>query len=341
MGVRLLIDAIVRQTTVLIAQLSTSGGLRAPLAHVAGQVFLELARELENQGVPTKVRADMFGLALRTYQRRTQRLAQSRTDQGRSLWGAVFEYLGESPVVAREELFRRFRHDDDGSVRGVLRDLVESGLVFASGSGRSTVYRRATDEELGRLRSDDDGPSRDAFVWSVVFRTGPTTAEGIAEECGLARAEVDQALASLVSAGRVEAVAPVEGASATATTYRSRELVIPLDDPIGWEAAVQDHYSACVKTIAGKLRVEQTARLGDQIGGSTYHFTIWRGHPHEDEVLGELRRFRERMTALRARVDRFNGDAGVPAQHIRVDAYYGQCLVEDDEDDSLSNEDNE
>ncbi len=35
MDAKLLIDAIVQQTTVLIAHLSTSAGLRAPLAHVA------------------------------------------------------------------------------------------------------------------------------------------------------------------------------------------------------------------------------------------------------------------------------------------------------------------
>ena len=37
MDVKLLIDAIVRQTTVLIAQLSTRAGIRAPLAHGAGK----------------------------------------------------------------------------------------------------------------------------------------------------------------------------------------------------------------------------------------------------------------------------------------------------------------
>jgi hypothetical protein len=41
---RLLVDAIVQQTTVLIAQRSTRAGLRAPLAHIADQVFLELAK---------------------------------------------------------------------------------------------------------------------------------------------------------------------------------------------------------------------------------------------------------------------------------------------------------
>jgi hypothetical protein len=39
MNLKLLIDGIVRQTTVLVAQLSTSAGVRAPLAHIANEVF--------------------------------------------------------------------------------------------------------------------------------------------------------------------------------------------------------------------------------------------------------------------------------------------------------------
>ncbi len=61
---QVLIDAVVRQTTILIAQLATSGGARAPLAHVASQVFLDLADELDAQGVSRKVSADMFGMGL-------------------------------------------------------------------------------------------------------------------------------------------------------------------------------------------------------------------------------------------------------------------------------------
>ena len=47
MNGQLLIDAIVQQVTVLIAQLATSGGLRATVAHIANQVFEQLAHELE------------------------------------------------------------------------------------------------------------------------------------------------------------------------------------------------------------------------------------------------------------------------------------------------------
>jgi hypothetical protein len=82
MNVRLLIDGIVHQTTVLLAQLSTAAGVRAPLAHVADQVFLDLSREIESQGIGRKVVADMFGMALRAYQKKVQRLDESATAAG-------------------------------------------------------------------------------------------------------------------------------------------------------------------------------------------------------------------------------------------------------------------
>jgi hypothetical protein len=328
MNVRLLIDAIVRQTTVLIAQIATSGGLRAPLAHVAGQVFMDLARELENQGVPSRVRADMFGMALRTYQRHTQRLAQSRTDRGRTLWEAVFGYLEENSVVTRDELFRRFRHDDEGSLRGVLRDLTDSGLVFASGSGQSSAYRIATPDEVGKMQRSGDSSGVEAFVWSAVYRGGASgsTLDALVDATGMAKADVEAALVSLTRAQRVERIE-----TGDTTMYRSQELVLGLEDPTGWEASVLDHYTALVKTIAQKLGVDQKASLSDEVGGSTYHFTLFRGHPLEAEVLGELRRFRERMTALRARVDRVSADHPARTDRIRVDAYYGQCVLEEDD----------
>src|SRR5262245_10488466 len=152
MTVRTLIDGIVRRTMVLIAQLATSGGLRAPLAHVAEQVFVELSKELENQGLTKKVTADMFGMALRTYQRRTNRLSQSVTDRGRSLWEAVLDFIQTDGPVSRDEVLARFRHDDSISVRGVLRDLTEAGVAFSSGSGSHAVYRLATNEEITKIQ---------------------------------------------------------------------------------------------------------------------------------------------------------------------------------------------
>ena len=325
MNTRVLIDAIVRQTMVLIAQLATSGGLRSPLAHVAGQAFLELSKELESQGVTKKVSADMFGMALRTYQRRTQRLSQSRTDRGRSLWEALLDHIEQNGVVRREEIFHRFRHDDEASLRGVLRDLTESGLVFASGSGRSAVYRLATKDELGAARRSDP-VGLEAFVWSVVYREGGGSIDAIAQASGMSVKDLRPLLDALTNTGRIERVT-----SGEREEYRSRNLVLGFDDPAGWEASVLDHFSTMVRTIAKKLAGDQRARLADEVGGSTYHFTLWRGHPLEAEVLSELRRFRERMSDLRARVDAYNAEHGEQAQSLAVDAYYGQTVTEEED----------
>ena len=104
MNVRLLVDGIVRQTTILIAQLSTASGVRSPLAHVADQIFFDLAREIEAQGVKKHVAADMFGLVLRSYQKKMQRLAQSSSMRDRTLWQAILELI-ETEQPTRSRIF--------------------------------------------------------------------------------------------------------------------------------------------------------------------------------------------------------------------------------------------
>jgi hypothetical protein len=322
---QLLIDSIVRQTTVLIAQLATSGGVRAPLAHVAGQVFVELARELEAQGVSRKVSADMFGVALRTYQRKTQRLRESVTVRGRSLWEAVLEFLQSEEVVTRGRVLSRFRHDDQVLVRGVLRDLTEGGFVFATGSG-DTAFRAARPEELDKLRDAGEPGALDALLWGIIYREGPIDRAGLTEGGRVSGEALDGALARLLAQGRIEA-SEHEGA----TRYASRQLYIPLDASSGWEAAVYDHFHALVRTICSKLARGPSASEQDRAGGSTYSFTVWPGHPHHDEVLATLERFRAEQSALRAKVDAYNAHSGVPERHRTLVTYAGQHLLEEGE----------
>ena len=55
-----------------------------------------------------KVGAEMFGMALRAYIREVQRLEESSTEQGRSLWNAVYRSLQDSGVVTRDDVVHRF-----------------------------------------------------------------------------------------------------------------------------------------------------------------------------------------------------------------------------------------
>jgi len=326
-NIQLLIDSIVRQTTVLIAQLATAGGTRAPLAHVANQVFLELVRELEQQGVSRKVGADMFGMALRSYQRKIQRVSESNTDRGRSLWEAIFDYLDEEKIATRSQVLARFHRDDDQLVRGVLHDLTESGLIFSSGTGDGTVYRMATGEDLAHLRTtqaDAQAPSLDAMLWVVIYRAGPIGQEELAKRVSIADNVLKASLGRLVKAARVECDA--------CGAYRCLKLEVPYGSSTGWEAAVFDHFQAVVKTICAKLLTDQTSSPRDRIGGSTYTFVTWPGHPLQAEVLGGLAQFRERADDLRARVDAYNAEHGIPERHQKVTSYGGQCLVQEESD---------
>src|SRR5688572_23294660 len=151
MNGRLLIDAVVQQVTVLIAQLATSGGVRAPVAHIANQVFVQLARELESQGVSRKASADMFGMALRAYQRKLRPLTEAATDPGSTLWRAALEFIRSLPLVTRLQLTERFARDEERQLMSVVHDLIEGGLVFRSGSGAQAVYRAASEADLGEL----------------------------------------------------------------------------------------------------------------------------------------------------------------------------------------------
>src|ERR1700742_2505662 len=294
MNTAVLIDAIVRQTTVLIASLATASAQRTPLSRVADQVFADLVRELSDQGVGHKVIADMFGIALRTYHARVARLATSRTDTGRSLWEAVLSYVEEAGPLTRLELLHRFQSDDEATVRGVLRDLVDSELLYQTGRAEQTSYRAADAREtIGRRR---DPETLDRIVQVAIYRHGPVERARLAElvpvldeallEASLARLCTERAILREVEDGVVK--------------YDSETCVIAFGDPVGWEAAVFDHYQAMVTALVSKLRLgKRSAALSDRIGGSTFVFDLWSGHPLEPEILGLLRALRVTAMDLR------------------------------------------
>jgi hypothetical protein len=323
-NVDVLIDSIVRQTTVLIAQLATAAGVRAPLAHVANKVFVDLTKELRQQGVGQKVIADMFGMALRTYQSKVQRLSESGTYGGRSLWEATLEFVQDRDIVLRADVLNRFRNDDPGGVRAVLRDLVDSGLIFRSGQGDATAYRAATPEEYRLTNPGDDRDGLVSMVLVALNRYAPATVRDLAAAIPLEEAITQKHLDALVREGRARRL---EGPGEA--RFECVTCVIPLGSSAGWEAAVFDHFQAMVTAICTKLRLGRTvATKTDWVGGSTYGFDVWPEHPHNEEVLGFLGATRERAAALRAKVEAFNeAHPGEASESQRVLVYVGQTAL--------------
>lgn len=319
---QVLIDNIFRQTTILIAQLATSGGVRAPLAQLADRVFLDLARELEQQGISRKVSADMFGMALRSYRRRIRQLGESSTERGRSLWEVVLEYLSRGELVTRDEVMRRFHHDEEALVKGVLNDLCESGLVFRLGAGKGAAYRAATANEIATLRERNEGLLE--LVWVLIYREGPLTEGELSQRTSLKLEPLRACLNELVDTGRIER--HDDG------RFQSRSLVIELGASAGWEAALFDHFQAVVRTMGTRLQSPDGVECPS--GGSTYTFSVWAGHPYEEEVKNLLREFRARHSALRKRVKAYNDVHAIPAQHDRVTAYGGVCVTSEEADET-------
>jgi hypothetical protein len=318
MDSQLLIDQVVRQTMILIAQLATSGGTRAPLAHIADRVFLELARELEAQGLSRKVTADMFGVALRSYRRRIQRLSESVTVRGRSLWSAVLDFVPEDRLVTRGEVLTKFHLDEELQVRAILSDLCESGLLLQLGRGVSTAYRAATTGELAALEASTDGLAQ--LVWLLVYREGPLTREALLERARGEHGRIDAALEALCESGRVQLI---DG------SYSSREVVVARNAAAGWEAAMLDHFQAMVKTLCARLRGEGDPTTS---GGSTYSFDVAAEHPLAARVYGTLERIRTELTALRAEVERYNAEHSDEPTPELVTIYVGQHVLSEPAD---------
>jgi hypothetical protein len=328
----LLIDSIVRQTTVLIASLATAAGHRPSLAHVANQVLANLVTELKAQGLGNKVIADMFGMALRTYHDRVARLAESQSETGRSLWDAVLGYIEDRELILRADVLRRFSRDGDAMVRGVLRDLVNSGLVFRSGQGDHTAYRASTPDER-KLSGGSDGEADANMILVAIHRHGPCKAADVQKLVPLAEAALEPLLARLVTTGRLVREEAPDGAR-----YRLDRIYIPCGASEGWDAAVLDHYQAVITAICAKLRGGGTqARADESIGGSTYHLDVWEGHPLEREALGFLASMRRQAVALRSAVEAHNGAHARPpdAREIRIISYVGQAVLIEGEDDEV------
>jgi hypothetical protein len=217
-------------------------------------------------------------------------------------------------------------NDEESQVRAVLRELCDSQLVFSSGTGQGTSYRAASEEDLATLQKQRGNDGADELIVALMYREAPLTLGEIAAKAQLEVAEIEPVVARLLSEGRIQGVD-----DAGEPRYRAGALLIPFGAPVGWEAAIFDHFKALVTTILCKLRDPHVAALDDVVGGSTYTIDVWDDHPLAQEVYGALARVRRSLGDLRTRVQTFNETREVPDRHTRVVIYAGQCLIQEDD----------
>jgi hypothetical protein len=267
----------------------------------------------------------MFGLALRSYQRKIQRLTESASHENRSLWEAVLEFLTDNGPTRRDHLLERFRYDDEPTVLAALNDLITSGLVYASGRSETAVYGATTDAARAELVDDDLEDTIATLVWGLVFRNPGITASELLRTSQFGTPSTTSAIARLLDDGRVTRTRDSDDAPLTAAPY-----VIPLGARAGWEAAVLDHFYSVANAVAAKARALATGNGQDsRVGGSTIHFGVYPGHPLEAEVYGSLGRIRVELNELWQRVVAFNQANPIADEAAtRVTVYFGQYVRE-------------
>lgn len=321
MHYKLLIDGIVRQTTVLLAQISTASGIRAPLARVADQVFLNLTQEIEAQGITKAVVADMFGIALRTYQKKIRRMEQSATDADRTLWEAVYAFVGEG-TRTRQRVFQRFHQDGEREVAAVLSDLVASGLVFVTGAGDNVAYGANTEHTRAFVQSAGNVDALANVVWSQLFQTQTATKAELLALLGVEPALLASAIQELIDTGRV--VDHGERLSA-------RNVVI-VPGGTGKEAAMLDHFRAVAKVLAAK------AKLGPvdvSTGGATFVFSVFEGHPYAERVRALFAEHSSSVRELWKQVSDYNRSIDLQREDAdQISFYLGQVNELRDSEDS-------
>ena len=122
----------------------------------------------------------MFGLALRTYQKKMQRLTASVTEPERTLWQAVLDVLVQEGSVSRARLLRLFARDGEKETIGVLTDLVNSGLAYTSGRGPSMLYGTTSSADQQRMSEAQGGDAIANMMCSVDWPYGEESAAHVA-----------------------------------------------------------------------------------------------------------------------------------------------------------------
>ena len=316
---------IVRHTSVLIAGLSTAEGDRSPLNHIVSEVFAGLSRELEKLGVRHAVAADMCGMALRSYRQKVQRLRESETSPGVTLWAAIHNFISELPGITLQRVMEEFPGDEELTIRALLRDMIDNGWLFSTGRGVGTTYRVPSKEELEEIgaRLDEDScESLAALIWLQLYREGEMTRQSIQEFVNVSAARIDEALSFLLSESRID-VRTENGVDA----FVSSKLRIPVGEEAGWEAAVADHHRVLCNAIAAKVtRGVQTSHPDDLNGGTTLAFDLWPGHPREGDVRRLLADVRAKALPLWDEFVEYKGPRREGG--YKVHFYFGQYLSE-------------
>jgi hypothetical protein len=321
MYARLLVDEVVRQTAVLLAELVTRSEERALLSEVQTELLLHLDNELRQRGLSQSARIEALGTTRAAYVQAMKHGRISVTEPSCSLSEAIFRIVTEHGLASREQLAAHFAQDDEERVSGAIERLVGSGLLFRAGRQGAEVLRAPSASDLSQACYLDAETGLDQLVRAVIYREGPLSFAELTQRLNAGEAKLHACLERL---GEQRQVSKVNDGNVT--RYGAREFSVPLESPTGMEASVLDHLQAVTRALLHRLQLDVT-RISDENGVSTYTLDVWESHPYSAEARGLLREFRERVSNLRKRIEAYNAASKASRALRPVRIYFGQRVA--------------
>jgi len=214
----------------------------------------------------------------------------------------------------------RFRYEPDCMVRGILRELVSTGLVDRNGRGASAELSATVEIEMTPTSGQSKEDANAALAWVQVYRRGPIGFEPLAKITQLPHDELNDALNKLLGDRRIE--------RDSCFNYSAPSCVPRVGEQASWQASIFDHYRALVDAIIIKLNVGRTqTQMRDKVGGTTLSFDVWPEHPFASEIFGLLARFRSEAIPLWEEVAKHNQKNHTPPDGVsKVTFYFGQAV---------------
>jgi hypothetical protein len=170
----------------------------------------------------------------------------------------------------------------------------------------------------------------------TVYRHGPLTLAELSTHVRVSDDVLARVVDAMTSTGRVR-----RDDTDTTPRFTSESCLIAHGERAGWEAALLDHYHALVRAMCAKLEQGRNqSQPDDRVGGSTYSFDVWPGHPYAERVYALLATHRAEMSALWNEASAHATSTGTPpTTRDRVTFYFGQNVTSEQPVQEPSHED--
>ncbi|MEM9068699.1 MAG: hypothetical protein AAGE52_09340 [Myxococcota bacterium] len=314
LDVRLLLELLLEGGGELVASLATAQGRRESLEHLEDLVFLHTTETLRRRGYSAKVITDLFGLSsLTSLRRKLRKIKSGRLLRTRSLRQAILSRVAEGDVD-RQELLAHLKTRDAVIVKGVLRDLIDEGVIREGAGG----YELA----LAHTQTTDPSDHGLQGLMHILLGHRAMTAAELQGTLGVPEERVLEVSQGLIERGVVRRKGDSFEAGPNWNLY-------PATDVSEAVTSLVHHFRAVGAAIIGTVRKwdsEEKVSPHTPPAVVTATFEIARDHPLLPELLAMHASFAESIAELYERIE---ASEPVEGERLRVSVYAGTAVADD------------